>query len=329
MTPVLSSLGICVVSLERSRLTRRCIDSLKETTTGPYRIYVVDNGSTGQEAKALLEILDEDRSLRVIRLDSNRGPAHARNRVVEETLGDHHAYAMLDNDMAGLPGWSEAARAAIAGGADVVQPKLLKADLKTVERGPNVARDLAWVANPRFIGVGAARDDPEVSRRMEVAIAGAGIYSRRLFETVGVYDERLFVAEDFDLSFRAKAAGLRIEYEPRCELVHDHPFDPEYDELRIDVERILWANDLMLEKHGKVLLSPEYLMWYSWLLDRGEPVFPRKDRSPLGLFRRARRRATREWFRVAYGKHWAALSEALEMTARRRILSQTISSRST
>lgn len=308
-------LAVCIVSFERSRLTERCIRSVRETTAIPHSIYVVDNGSALSETRAFLTALETESSVRLIRLDSNHGPAHARNRMLESVDGQPIAYAMLDNDMVALEGWAEAALAAVERGVDMVQPKLLQPDLETVERGPTVARSREYLANPEYLCVGMPRHAPEVARRVPVPVVGAGVYSARLFETVGLYDERFFVAEDFDLSFRARAAGLGLEYEPRCELVHDHQFDIGYDEERSNLARILESNVAMLEKHGKVLLSPEYLFWYRWLLEHGEPVYMARDqKGPRVLLRRLRRRATREWCRLAHGKSWRSLEEARGIT---------------
>jgi GT2 family glycosyltransferase len=72
--------------------------------------------------------------------------------------------------------------------------------------------------------IGAGQRDAgqyETPRRVFGACAGAAIYRRALFDTVGLFDEEFFAYyEDVDLSFRAQLAGFPCLYVPTAVVAH-------------------------------------------------------------------------------------------------------------
>ena len=79
------------------------------------------------------------------------------------------------------------------------------------------------------------------------------------------------MAEDYDLSFRVEKKGLSITYEPECEMIHDHGFDPQYDVNRFDHKRESLAHIVLWEKHQRLLLPPSALRFYRFLIRHGMP----------------------------------------------------------
>ncbi len=266
-------LAVVIVSFERGELTRRCIESLRRETTCNYHLFLTDNGSRGEATHVLLDQWERDPGITLTRLPENTGPSTGRNHGLRRIDGSFSHIAMLDNDIVALAGWDRAAIEALNGEFDLIQPKLLEADLQRVERGPNEERPGGMDANPRFIGRGAARYASEVSRRGPCEIVGSGVMRREVLESVGKLDDRLQIGEDFDYSFRARALGFRLGYVPECELIHDHGFEFSYDQERARVEKYLWAHLILWQKHRKALLSPAYLCWYSWLYFHDEAMY--------------------------------------------------------
>ena len=148
-------IAVGIVSFERGELTRRCIDSVRSCTRqGNYHIFLVDNGSRTDSTKKVLtwcRTLD-DVSVRVLK--KNHGPSYARNIILKMVTRKFPLIAFLDNDIVALPGWDDAALKAMEGGADLIQPKLLNRDGKTVERGPTRSRNNSLLANPEYLGIG-------------------------------------------------------------------------------------------------------------------------------------------------------------------------------
>ena len=301
------TLLVGIVALDRAAATERCIRSIRETASVPTRLIVADNGSQSHEAQSLLERLATDGIAEVLRLPENRGPSGGKNAILAAAGGEPYV-ALLDNDITALPGWDAAAIRSIREGAALVQPKLLEPDLAKVDRGPNSPNPDPLNANPLFAGRGEGRSNPVVSALSEVAIVGCGIASAEVFEKVGGFDEILRIGVDYDLSARAAREGLKLVFDPGCELVHDHGFDLSYDSRRGDLSGILNSFSHYWFKHGKCLLCPRYFGWYSWLASRGEPMFLPPFSGKKMIWRRARRRAARAWFMAMFPRRWSGAS---------------------
>ena len=305
------TIGICIVSYQRAPLTRRCVESVRATTTLPYRILLVDNGSQDDATQALLADLEGARDLSLVRLERNLGPAAARNVVLTGLPTDLRYVAMFDNDIVALPGWDVAAVQTLQSGADLVQPKLLEADRRTLERGPNRPNKSPLAANPHFIGRGLPADNPEVNREEDAAIVGGtGVFRWEVIDRIGLFDEGLHIGEDFDYSFRARAAGFSLRYAPRCALVHDHVFDVAYDQERGETRKYLTSHAILWQKWRKALLSPKYLKWYDWLDRHREPMYlPANQRWSI-VHRRLRRRLAHRWIMARYANEWETAEAA-------------------
>jgi GT2 family glycosyltransferase len=309
-------IGIVLVSFERGEMTQRCLASVRDVASCPYRIFLVDNGSRSFTTQSWLRCWEQDPDLVVFRLDSNQGPAAGRNVALGALPAEVDVVAMLDNDIVALPGWDQAALDALRNGADLIQPKLLDADAGTVERGPTRQNACALAANPQYLGRGLAANHPEVNREQEaVIVGGTGVFRRELLDQIGLLDERLHVGEDFDWSFRAREAGFSLRYAPRCALIHDHGFDPAYDQERSRTSKYLSAHVVLWQKWRKALLSPAYLAWYDWLDRHGEPMYLPADQRWRIAHRRLRRRLARRWIMTRYANAWSSAPEADRATS--------------
>lgn len=316
MSNTANAMAICVISFERGELTDRCLVSIQKETDGDYHVFLIDNGSRDSETLSILRKWESWERATVYRFAENRGPSAARNKALELAGNGFTAFAMLDNDIVVLPGWQRAAWEALGHGCDLVQPKLIAADMQTVERGPNIPNPSKLSAHPTYLGVGAERNDETVSASKPVSIVGGtGIVRTSVFHKIGIYDPNLHFGEDYDLSFRACAAGCRLEYIPDCEMVHDHRFNLEYDQQRQDLRKILSSHVVMWRKHRKVLLSPAYMSWYSWLYRNNEPIYLPRKRDLKSLPRRARRRIVRDWIMRRLPKEWSSVESAKERTS--------------
>jgi GT2 family glycosyltransferase len=316
MSPASDRIAIGIISFERGRLTQRCIDSIRRTSKTPYHIYIIDNGSCSETTRSYLDQWGQQRDITLDRLGRNYGPSTARNRIIEIAGDRHEIFAMLDNDIIALEGWDVAARACLRDGFDVTQPKLLNSDCATVSRGPTRPWPGNWMVHPEYIGSGATRYSPEVSRRQNVELfAGTAVIHARVFDGAGSYDPRLWNAEDYDLAYRAANRGLRACYEPRCELVHHHEFDVEYDQQRCNPEKALISHAIMWQKHHRLLLPHFQIKLFLYLLKRQAPMFiPHKARTDA-LLARAQRRIVHEYFWRRYGDVWPSreLGETVTM----------------
>lgn len=171
--------------------TRKCIDSLLSTEGKNVNILVIDNGSTDGTAEYLRSVT----GINVIENPENLGCAGAWNQGVRETTSEW--IVILNNDVILSSGWLEGLlHFAIEEGLDLVSPAIREGELNyDIE---SYARDY-------------------VERMKSVARHGVvdGIcfmVRRRVFDAIGLFDEKFRIGqfEDSDFFRRARIAGFRL-----------------------------------------------------------------------------------------------------------------------
>jgi GT2 family glycosyltransferase len=178
---------------------------------------VVDNGSMDGSLEHLAERWPD---VHVLKLGENVGFAVAVNRGFEASAGDY--VAVLNNDMTLEPGWAGTLANALdrTPAAASAVGKLLVASRPDVLDGAGdvIGWDGYCVRRGRGEADRAQYDEPEL---VFSACAGAAMYRRAAFESVGPFDERFFIyVEDADWGFRAQLAGHDCLYEPEAVAHH-------------------------------------------------------------------------------------------------------------
>ena len=192
-----------------------CLAALARQTLPPARTLVVDNGSTDDS-----QAVAERAGVEWLALRSNRGFPAAVNAGIRAS--DAPYVALLNNDAVPAPGWLEALVAALDADPSIsyAASRMVFAD----GRGMNAAGDAFDVRGRGGYNRGIeAADGPAFDEPRIVfgACAGAALYRRSLFDDVGLFDERFFLAlEDVDLDLRATLAGHRCLYVPDARVVH-------------------------------------------------------------------------------------------------------------
>jgi GT2 family glycosyltransferase len=209
--------GVTVVIpvYNRVDLLRDCLESLRLQTYRPQRIVIVDDASQEDVAACVKQML---LGADVVRRDTNGGFARAVNdglRRVETPL-----VLLLNSDMTLEP---DCLMRLVSGmpesGAAMVCPLVLfRDDPDTIySAGDTILRG----GRPVSLGFRQPRAGFQFDRRPFAVSAGAALYTRELFDVVGLFDEQ-FVAyfEDADLSMRARAAGFDAACVPEAVAYH-------------------------------------------------------------------------------------------------------------
>jgi len=200
-------LNIALMTFNALAYTKLCLASLKQHSTEPYNVFIVDNGSTDGTREWLAEQTDEN--LFVEFSPANLGVPGGRNRLlqlIQPHLRESDFVIFMDNDIEVMPGW--------------------------VEHFSNF-----FVANPH-VGIGTAvghlfqvRGDVRelgavpvhAPTPVDVACGGFVCWVRAAAAAaVGEYDERLglFWHEDDDYTVRALAAGWEVFIVPGAPVLH-------------------------------------------------------------------------------------------------------------
>jgi N-acetylglucosaminyl-diphospho-decaprenol L-rhamnosyltransferase len=199
--PRSACVDIVIPVLDQLHYTERCLKSLRQGTSLPIKVVVINNGSKDGTA----DFLAGCDWLTVISNESNRGCAAAWNQGVR--AGSSEWVVVLNNDVILPDDWLEGLIAfAEEQGGDVVSPGM---------REGKEDYDVACYA-AEFMSVMSG-----VVRWGE-AHGVCFAVRRRVFESIGYFDENFKIggSEDTDFFWRARDAGFRIATTGRSFLHH-------------------------------------------------------------------------------------------------------------
>lgn len=176
----------------------RQLEAISCQRVAPSEVIAVDNGSTDATPALLERHRARIPGMRVVRATARRNPAYARNQGVAAASGE--AFAFCDADDEVDPGWAGAMADALVD-RDVVASRV---DDRRLNDGWTAAIwDPSQYATPGFV----------TFLGFLPAASGCGFgFTRRVWETVGPFDESFDRLEDIDYSWRSQLAGFRIHY---------------------------------------------------------------------------------------------------------------------
>ena len=191
---------IVIPVFNQLHFTRQCLESLNATGCDDSMIIVVNNSSTDGTA----EFLAARPKLRVIHNSENRACAAAWNQGFEACKTKWIMF--LNNDTVLSRGWLESLVAfAENQGIDIASPAMVEGDLDY---------DIAIYA----------RDFVSQMKQVQRRATASGVcflVARRVFETIGNFDENFNKGgnEDLDFLWRAQKAGFKMAVSG-CAYIH-------------------------------------------------------------------------------------------------------------
>ena len=210
MTVDASGVDIVVPAYQRADQLDACLAALRRTAPGS-RIIVVDDASTtpdvGEVARAHGAV--------VLRHDTNRGPAAARNTGLRQA--DSPIVAFVDADCVATQGW-----------LSTLMPHF--DDPRVAAVAPRIT---ARAGSPGLLaGYEAAHSSLDMGRRPELVTPGAPLgflpsatMAVRRSALAGLagdpFDELMRVGEDVDRVWRLVDTGAMVRYEPASVVSHD------------------------------------------------------------------------------------------------------------
>ncbi len=194
-----------------------CLDSLAQLHFKNFEVILVDNGSTDGSR----ELIEEKYPwVRLLKLPHNMGFAIACNEGIKTSNAKY--VALLNNDIEVTPDW-------------------LTQLYEGMERHPECGmgttkmmfldnRDVFYNTGDLFhswsAGGGRGQGEKDIGQYdlenyIFGACAGAGIYRKKLFDQIGLFDEDFFIfAEDVDLNMRSQLQGFQAVYLPKSKVYH-------------------------------------------------------------------------------------------------------------
>jgi len=210
-----AALTIVVPTYNRTDLLADCLRSLGAQRFRDFRVIVVDDASPLDVSACVREALP---GALVIRRAENGGFACAANEGIRAADSPH--IMLLNDDMTLAPDCIERLmRGVQQSGAAMGCPLVLFRDQPDTiySAGDRITRG----GRPESIGFRQKREGFTFERRPWGVSAGAAVYAREVFDTIGHFDES-FVAyfEDADLCWRARAAGFEAICVPEAVAYH-------------------------------------------------------------------------------------------------------------
>ena len=193
-----------------------CLESLYENTKIKMRVIVVDNGSKDD---SLLIAKEQYPQTEMICLDKNYGFCRAVNEGIKAS--DTEYVLLLNNDTLIRKGFVEALLQRIEKNEKIfsVEAKMIQyQDDSIIDSAGTYYNALGWA-----FARGKDQSVEKYNRCVQTfaACAGAAIYCRRVFDEIGLFDEKHFAyLEDIDIGYRAKLYGYVNLYEPKAEVIH-------------------------------------------------------------------------------------------------------------
>lgn len=227
---------IVIPLYNKADLTKACLESI-EATKGetPFRIILVDNGSTDQTSE-LLEAWS-DRAT-IVKPGENLGFARGNN--LGASKGDSPYILFLNNDTVAEPGWLDRLFETIDGeaGIGVVGAKLLYPNRTIQHAGIEIVN-----GTPDHVHRNAAEGDPNasVSRDLDMVTGACLMIRRDLFEGLDGFDDGYVNGvEDIDLCLRARDRGFRVRYVAESVLQHHEGMsDGRYDHVQPNLQKFV------------------------------------------------------------------------------------------
>ena len=193
--PTPPSVSVIMPAYNVAPYIAEAIESVLAQTFSDFELLIVDDGSTDGTAAIARHFAERDHRIRLLQQE-NRGLAAARNTALEHARAS--ALALLDSD-------------------DLWMPRFLEAQMAVLEARPEV--DIV-TGNARTLGSHEdgrpARPwpDPRPSPNLwtilgdELSVFIMSVFRRRVYDTIGGFDDMLRTNEDFDFWLRAALAGF-------------------------------------------------------------------------------------------------------------------------
>ena len=196
------AISVIMPAYNVERYLAASVESVLRQSYDDWELVIVNDGSTDRTGTIAEALAGRDARIRVVH-QANGGLSAARNTAMRYAGGDY--FALLDSD-------------------DLWDADFLASQMAVFAARPDVA---IVTANARNLGGPYdgqparpwpdTRPDPTLAEmlRDEEAIFIMSVFARRVYETIGDFDERMRSNEDYDYWLRAAVAGFRFARNPR------------------------------------------------------------------------------------------------------------------
>ncbi len=215
-------ISVIIVNYNGKKYIDRCVTAVFANNYPDYEVVVVDNGSDDGSVELLKSKYGQHENFKIVELDSNMGPAYARNKAAEVATGKH--LALLDNDTIPDKDWLlepvKALEADETLGACQCKLLLLNSPKQLDYTGDYISQYGFLVQRVATGEIDRGQSD----ERIEIlsAKSAAMLIRKEAFDKTGGFDPDYFIyVEETDLGWRTWLAGWRIIFIPESRVLHE------------------------------------------------------------------------------------------------------------
>lgn len=211
--------SVIIPNWNGKHLLKTCLSSLQKQSFKDLEVIVVDNGSSDGSIDYIKKYFPD---VKLVQLDKNHGFAYAINRGIEKSKSKY--IVLINNDTETDKNCIQNLINAANDKKDVgfIAAKMLQFHNRgTIDSAGDYIDNVGHANN---IGLGQ-KDGPEfeIAGPVFLVTGGGGLFSREVFDKVGIFDEDYFAYfEDVDLCLRAQMQGFKGWYEPKAVIYHIH-----------------------------------------------------------------------------------------------------------
>lgn len=229
------TVSVVIPTYNRAHLTGRAIRSVLNQTYHDFEIIVVDDGSTDNTEEVIKKIQEQDKRIRYIQHEKNKGAAAARNTGIKAAQGEYIAFQ--DSDDEWLPEKLEKQMKAFAtapAGVGVVytghwriedNKKIYMPSSMVTQKEGNIHKEL-------------------LKEGFGFVITPSAVIRKKCFEKSGMFDENLPRLQEWELFIRVSKY-----YKFKC---IDEPLVNSYcksDSISTSHEALIKALEIILTRH--------------------------------------------------------------------------------
>ena len=210
------TVSVIIVNWNGLKFLPECLGALKAQVYSPFRVILVDNGSSDGSVEYVRNHFPE---ITIICLSKNTGFTGGNNVALKQVTSDY--VALLNNDTIAHPDWLANLVAALER-----RPKAGFAASKMVfQDNPQLIDRVGDAYTTAGAGCLRGRNYPAHTFTQEEwifgACAAAALYRTSMLRDIGHFDDDFFLLyEDLDLSFRAQLNGYQCLYVPSAIVQH-------------------------------------------------------------------------------------------------------------
>ncbi len=252
------------VPRERFSLAAESLQRIFDYTEIPFNLIVVNCNIPKIYWQQMEQVLQGRDKVKVIHREHYLLPNQSKNLVVQEAQDEF--LCLIENDNLVQKGWlSQLIAACEEYPADAAVPLMIEGALGAGKvHFEDLLGQVRAIQTPEGtkLEILSRTDRKELDRgcdrrTVQFMEQHCLLFRRSVFDRIGPYDEELNTRDEIDLSLSLHQAGVRVVFEPKCEIHYIPPYPPQLNEIdyfcmKWNLKRAAKSRDRIQEKWNLV-----------------------------------------------------------------------------